>query len=115
MTPEQITELIEQYGRPAFELAMRQVYINAALSAAWGVGLLAATAIGAIVTVKLVNDWMAERVRGGYYSGNKDIAAFLTGGATALAGGLALLVLSGLTSLLNPEYAALRLLMSGVA
>ena len=109
MTPEQVTELIDRYGRPAYELALRQVYIDALLGGVAALTLVIATAITAALSVSRWRSYKAYK--GPSYETYDDMwaAIFAAGAAVGLL--CTLLALSPVIALLNPEWAALRKLL----
>lgn len=112
MTPEQIEAIIEKYGKPAFELAMKQVYINVGLSIVFGFGLTIITIVLAFLSYRVWRQYRAFIDSGKpSYDTMKDMTAFGLGLASVLVGIVAVLILSGMTVLLNPEWAALRMLI----
>jgi hypothetical protein len=104
---DELGERIGPAGERVMELAIRQVYIDAALAV---IGWLVLVAIGALVARPLYR-WVQD---GGSYS-SRDLGALLVG--VAWGGALAFTTIAlaiGLSSVLNPEYAALRDLIGAV-
>ncbi|HEV8699141.1 MAG TPA: hypothetical protein VGQ89_15700 [Candidatus Limnocylindrales bacterium] len=103
MTPEQIDQLIDKYGRPALELAYRQVWINLWISLVLSVvGLVAGAALfrWARSTFRAhpdyLDDWQLVAIGAGI------------AGALAIGAALAMLALGILPTVLNPDRAALQ-------
>src|SRR5436190_22514391 len=75
MTTDQINDLIAKYGRPAFELAMRQVYIDA------GIGATVAIIAGGIALAlgfAGLRQWRIYKAfTGPSYRSEADVAAYL--------------------------------------
>jgi hypothetical protein len=111
LTTDQINELIAKYGRPAFELAMRQVYIDA------GIGATVAIIAGGIALAlgfAGLRQWRIYKAfTGPYYRSEADVAAYLFWAGAIIAALIGLLFLAPVFSLLNPEFAALQKLLPG--
>lgn len=93
-------ELIEKYGQPAFEAALRQVQLATMLNGWLAVGLLAVTAL------LLFQTWRITRER---YWPDSAILCMLSGIFTGIFGFTAFVFWFLMTS--NPVYYAIRALI----
>lgn len=113
MSADDIDRLIERYGQAAFDLAMRQVWIDLAFTLVVAV----VATIGAIMLVTFA--WRQYREYRAYtgpsYETMSDMNALLSGAF----GGMVTLVAfftwaAVISTLLNPAWAALQKLLPGV-
>lgn len=131
MTPEQITNLLDQLGQrlgPAgqhiFDLAVRQVYIDAAIGLGFSLVALAITLWGTLKAVQFTKaHWVKAHEayqNGTGYSRKPDWDDYVIPWAFVgfvlffVAGFLVWVALASLSSLLNPEYAALMNILRAV-
>lgn len=115
MTPDQITQLLDQLGQRlgptgqhAFELAVRYTITNAAIGFLFGLLLLVATAIFWIVVRR-----NRERLHDGYDFEPVTFVGAIGSIFTILFG--VWFTFANLVDLLNPEYTAIRNLLESVA
>lgn len=126
MTPEQMTQLLDDLGKRlgptgqhVFELATRQVYINGVICMTLAVLLFAGAIMTVVIALLYHRSQLAryEKDKENAWSHEPDIfAPLLIGGVTSCflgAFGLWALIY-GLPLLLNPEYAAIRDILSAI-
>lgn len=115
MTPDQLAQILDDLGKRlgptgqhVFELAVRQVYINAGVATV----MVLATAIVGIVALPRLMRWQQLDQSS---TGDRGIVVMILG---FLYGALGLIVLVfaffTIPSVLNPEYAALRDILSAI-
>ena len=115
MTAEEISQILDELGErlgPAgsrlFELAIRQVYIDGFLSLA----LTLATIAAWVIALPKVYRWAMDEV-GEYGMNDRGFVAVIGGFlAFVVTVGVAAMALSSIPAMLNPEYAAIRKLLS---
>jgi hypothetical protein len=112
MDPEEVIRLLDALdtrlgptGRYIFDLAVRQVYIEAAL----GVILLGLVALGSAI----LGRWLYRWVEADSYGGGREYLAYIlyltVGGLAVVLAGIAV---GHIVPALNPEYAAIRDILS---
>lgn len=113
MSPDDLSKILDELGQrlgPAgghvFELAVRQAIIDGVMSLVGGVVYLAAFLVGVVLAVRITRR-PASSDRDDFVTREMAPVLFLlVGGIGALVA--AVCALGGLSTLLNPEYAAIR-------
>lgn len=117
MNPDDLAKILDELGKRlgptgehVFELAVRQVYINAATAT-----LLLVVFVGInVLAVPRMWRYVTAPNQGSY--SDRGMAAFLLGMLDVGVGGLVLLAaVIYIPSVLNPEYAAIRDILSAVS
>lgn len=115
MNPEDVARILDELGErlgPAgeyvFQLAVRQVYINALTSVVALVLVLALTA----VVVPRAERWRRDDT--GSYGDRGFVMAFAYGGWACVVGFVVLWVFFAVPSIFNAEYAAIRSILTAI-
>lgn len=117
MNPTDIQAIIDKYGRPVYEAALRQVYVHIAVRAVWIVLILV---VLAVVGLKLV-PWLRRGYRkakddGGYDSDMGWIVGLAVTGllSAVLVIAIPLLLTNEASDILNPTWAAISIIIGAV-